>query len=156
MRIDLPPLPLTGGCQCGAVRYTVTAPPVTFYVCHCRACQRQSGSAFGESLLVLRTSLDLAGPTSGFETLADSGNRSHRTFCAECGTRLYHRRMGAEVPTVSLKAGTLDETGWLRPVAHIWTARRQPWVTIPPELPDYPGQPDMAELRAAWDAALAR
>ena len=50
---------LTGGCQCGAVRYEIAAEPLTVYVCHCRECRKQSASAFGISLLVPRDALRL-------------------------------------------------------------------------------------------------
>lgn len=143
------PVPLTGGCQCGAVRYRITGAPLTFYVCHCTECQRQSGSAFGLSLQVLLADLDVDGEPASFARKAASGRGMLCHFCPACGTRLWHARAeGSEA--VSLKAGTLDHTGWLDPVAHIWTDSRQPWVAIPTDALSYPGQPDMARLRAAW------
>ncbi len=147
-----PAVPLEGGCQCGAVRYRVTGRPLTFYVCHCTDCQRQSGSAFGESLQVRAADLDVSGTVAEFQRMATSGRRMRCMFCPGCGTRLWHARAeGSEA--VSLKAGTLDAPGGLRPVAHIWTASRQRWVEIPADALHYEGQPDMDRLRAAWSAA---
>ncbi len=54
-------LPLQGGCACGAVRYTLKSAPVALFACHCTLCQRQSGSAFGQSLRVRRADLDIQG-----------------------------------------------------------------------------------------------
>ncbi|SDY61489.1 GFA family protein [Citreimonas salinaria] len=151
--ITLPDLPLTGGCQCGAVRYAIGSAPLTFYVCHCTDCQRQSGSAFGESLQVRVADLDAQGDTAAFERVAGSGRRMRCTFCPACGTRLWHARAeGSDF--ASLKAGTLDDTGWLRPAAHIFTASRQPWVALTPAPLAYEGRPDMEAMRRAFAAML--
>src|SRR5215217_6718430 len=65
---------LSGGCQCGAVRYVVTAEPLALYVCHCRECQKQSASAFGVSLVVPGTAFRLtAGEPRTWSRQTDSG-----------------------------------------------------------------------------------
>jgi hypothetical protein len=118
----------TGGCQCGAVRYRIVGKPLELVVCHCTECQRQSGSAFGMSLVLPLRQLEiLAGQVKFFEVRADSGRTKSCAFCPECGTRLYHRKGD----TISVKAGTLDDTSALKPSAHYWTKRKQPWVQIP-------------------------
>ena len=151
--IDVPDLPLTGGCQCGAVRYWVGAPPLTCYVCHCSECQRQSGSAFGMSLLIPTEGFEVAGPTAHLRRVAPSGHASRRHFCPSCGTRLWHAREGAD--RAALKPGTLDRRAWLRPVAHIWTSERQSWVAISPGLAACDGQPEMSRLLDLWAAETA-
>ena len=118
----------TGGCQCGAVRYAYAGEPLEVTVCHCRDCQRQSGSAFGMSLFVAPERFRiLEGRPSVFEVVTDSGRIKTCAFCPACGTRIYHQGQGG----VSIKAGTLDDTSGLRPTAHYWTKRKQPWVEIP-------------------------
>jgi hypothetical protein len=82
--------PYTGGCQCGSLRYVLTAEPVRVVACHCKECQRQSGSAFGLSMLVKRESLIVTGPTKRFTRVADSGNPNTGVLCPECGGRIYH------------------------------------------------------------------
>jgi len=151
--IAMPALPLPGGCQCGAVRYRVTGRPLTFYACHCTDCQRQSGSAFGESMLIGLDDLTVEGETAAFTFINAAGNGSERTFCPACGTRLWHLREGGT--RYALKAGTLDDPSWLVPVAHIWTASRRPWLSLPGDVPQIPGNPDMAQLMAEWEARLA-
>lgn len=118
-----------GGCQCGSVRYRVEGRPLTLAVCHCTECQRQSGSAFGMSLMVPSETFRLtAGSLSRFTTVCDSGRTKECAFCALCGTRIYHRVLET---VLSIKPGTLDDTSWLDPDAHYWTKRKQPWVAIP-------------------------
>lgn len=125
---------ITGGCQCGFVRYRLDGEAGTLSVCHCRECQRQSASAFGMSLAVDPESFVLvAGSLKSFDMLCDSGRIKACAFCPECGTRIHHR-VGE---TMSLKAGTLDETADLEPAAHYWTARKQDWVVIPEGMPQF-------------------
>ena len=153
--MKLPDLPLKGGCQCGAVRYSINSAPRTFYVCHCTDCQSQSGSAFGQSMQINLADFEHSGPTAEFLRHAASGRQMRCTFCPTCGTRLWHERAeGSDV--AALKAGTLDDTSWLIPAAHIWIKSRQPWVKLPDEGLIYDGQPDMVELRQAWAALLSQ
>ena len=121
----------TGGCQCGEVRYEVVGTPRKLIVCHCTDCQRQSGSAFGMTLLVNEADFRLTqGEVKTFASTSAAGRAKLGAFCPQCGTRIYHKpewRRG----TVSVKPGTLDDTSELKPDMHIWTRSKQPWVTIP-------------------------
>jgi hypothetical protein len=93
------------------------------------------------SLIVPRESFQLLrGEPKSFTRTADSGRRVECAFCPTCGTRIYH---APEVmpDTLNLKAGTLDETSWLRPGAHVWTSQKQPWLAIPEGMPCFEGQP---------------
>lgn len=123
-------MPLTGGCQCGGVRYTVTAEPVRLVACHCKECQRQSGSAFGMSMLVKEDSLKVTGETKRFTRIADSGNANTGVFCPTCGVRIYHIP-GHIKGLLTLKPGTLDDTSWLRPSQFVWLKSAQGWVPVP-------------------------
>lgn len=120
-----------GGCQCGAIRYRVLEKPVALAVCHCTECQRQSGSAFGMSLVVRKSSFELeSGEPRTFTRTAASGRLLACVFCPSCGTRIYHEP--AYMPgTLNIKPGTLDDTSWLVPDLHAWTKSKQPWVPIP-------------------------
>ena len=150
---SIPPLPLTGGCQCGQLRYRVTAPPQTLYCCHCTECQVQSSSAFGMSLRVNANNVELTGRTGSY--FRDEGNplAVEGVFCPDCGTRVVHRGRGADT-TSSIKAGTLDDKSWLRPVGHIWTKSAQKWVVLDGLV--YDGQPDdgYAALIEAFGAQI--
>ena len=116
-----------GGCQCGAVRYRMTPPPLALYVCHCKHCQKQSSSAFGMSMWVGRDNIEFSGELKFWTTHGDSGKPKTCAFCGVCGTRLYHDG-GGDSP-FSVKAGTLDDVSSLQPTHHIWTHRAQSWVS---------------------------
>jgi hypothetical protein len=145
---------LTGGCQCGAVRYRLSGTGRMLYACHCRDCQKQSSSAFGMSLIVDRAQVEI---TAGLDRLrtwdthGDDAALKRCAFCADCGTRLYHAPASEDEP-ISIKAGSLDDTGWLRPVAQIWLKSAQPWVGVERErFRCFDREPDdEAELEALW------
>jgi len=127
------PAPYSGGCQCGQVRYEITAEPLKLTACHCRECQKQSGSAFGMGLWIASGDLRVRGRLKSYTRTADSGKPMTGVFCPECGVRLYH------IPSYDqdiylLKPGTLDDTKGLRPTRMVWTRRKQPWVVIPDDI----------------------
>ncbi len=132
---------LTGGCQCGGIRYEVTGAPQQLVVCHCADCQQQSGSAFGMTLVVKEEDFRITeGEVKTFESTSDAGRAKLGAFCPDCGTRIYHKpewRKGR----VSVKPGTLDDTSGLKPDIHIWTASKQPWITIPEEVEQHEKSP---------------
>lgn len=135
-----------GGCQCGAVRYRLTVASRAAYACHCRECQRQSGSAFALSMPVRRASLTLTGQLGCWSRAADSGARSACSFCTVCGTRVHHGS-SASPDWVTLKPGTLDDTSGIVVAAHLWVRSRQAWVMLDPAATAFDTQP--ADL-AAW------
>ncbi|MYH32890.1 MAG: GFA family protein [Gammaproteobacteria bacterium] len=121
-----------GGCQCGAIRFRLLREPVALYACHCQDCQKQSSSAFGISMWVAEDGIEFTGEKpSIFRALGSSGREKFGAFCSGCGTRLYHWgggiRMGKS-RTLSVKAGTLDDTSNIMPTSHIWTRSAQPWL----------------------------
>jgi len=112
------------------VRYVVTTEPIRLLACHCKECQRQSGSAFGMSMLVKKDNLTVTGLTKQFRRMADSGNEVTGVFCPECGVRIYHVLKSAQ-DVLALKPGTLDDARWLRPELFIWMKSAQSWVPVP-------------------------
>ncbi|CAN5132046.1 hypothetical protein BH10PSE13_BH10PSE13_06980 [soil metagenome] len=132
---------IRGGCQCGQLRYIVRARPETVYCCHCRECQKQSASAFGMSLPVPMTDLSFTGRAASWERDTDIGGRTRCFFCPECGSRVWHQG-SASLDWVTIKGGSLDDPSWLRPSAHIWVSRKQPWVVVDPDIPAHLTQPE--------------
>jgi hypothetical protein len=127
-------LPLTGGCQCGAVRYEVSAAPSTIYVCHCGECRKQSASAFGVSVFVPRAAFRIvSGSAKLWERAKKSGGTLACAFCAECGSRLWDDPSGAAATGrfLCLKGGALDAPVDLGAAVHIWTSRKLPGVVVP-------------------------
>jgi hypothetical protein len=136
----MPDAVLTGGCQCGAVRYAIAGTPVRLYVCHCRECQKQSGSAFGMSLIVCRAAFVVTqGAAQSWLRKADSGRTMLCHFCAVCGSRLWHARDGMD--TVSVKAGSLDTPMDFTRAVHIWTSRKVPGLKLRQDAEQYAEQP---------------
>jgi len=120
---------MTGGCLCGAVRYTLSEDPVRTMVCHCRNCQKTSGSALSTIALVRREALEIQGDLKGYEYAGDSGNRLEINFCPTCGSPviLNIRNMP---DLVSIKVGTLDDPSGFKPQMQIWTDSAQPWLPL--------------------------
>jgi hypothetical protein len=148
---NLPDFPCEGGCACGAVRYRLLEDPLELHVCHCTNCQSVSGSAFVMCMPVHTRSLErLKGDpeAAAFQTPDGLAKRDRR--CPNCGSCVWGEI--DRVPEVlALQAGTLDDTKWLKPIAHIWTSSAQPWVEIPTDVLRYEKQPkDNLELVRAW------
>lgn len=119
-----------GGCLCGVVRYRARTAAARTMVCHCHACQKQSGSAFSVMWVVARDAIDVTGVTSVFEQPGGSGQAVQRHFCGRCGSRVLNT-LSASPAVVVVRAGTLDDPTWLAPRVHIWCDSAQPWVDIP-------------------------
>ena len=127
-----PTLPITGGCLCGAVRYSMDAEPVAMAVCHCRNCQKQAGSALSVIAVFPRASLSLEGTPKVYEDEGTSGQAVYRNFCPNCGSPVLTDTPGAkEGDIIFIKAGTLDDVSILKPTTHYWTKSAQPWFKLP-------------------------
>jgi hypothetical protein len=132
---------LTGGCQCGAVRYECDGEPLGTYVCHCRECQRQSASGFGISFTVSPGSIRVTQGAPKFWThFAASGRRMRCAFCPDCGSRLWHEPQSGDY--FSIKGGSLDEPVDLSTAIHIWTSRKLPGTVIPPGAQQFAEEPE--------------
>jgi len=151
------PRPYEGGCLCGAIRYRVDAEPLALYVCHCTDCQRQTGTSFASAMIVPKSAFELLrGEPRAYAALSPEGWVKRGKFCDACATRVWG--LPARFPEVLvLRPGTLDDTTWLSPAAHIWTRSRQPWVVIPKDAVAFERQPeDPMALVEAWRRRAAR
>lgn len=138
-----------GGCQCGAVRYTLSLNKLSAYACHCRDCQRHTASAFALSAPMAADAIQVTGELSVWKRTADSGATTSCYFCPACGTRIYHQS-DRSPDQITLKAGTLDDTTDIKPRAHFWVSRKQPWIMLDPDAPAFETQPeDLAAYRRA-------
>jgi hypothetical protein len=120
---------IEGGCLCGKVRYSADAEPMFVGVCHCKNCQKQAGSAFSIVVAIPKPALSLQGTTKTYADRGDSGKAFGRIFCPECGSPILS---DVEImPDVAIiKAGTLDDTSWLKPTMEIYCDSAQPWVSL--------------------------
>jgi hypothetical protein len=128
----------SGGCHCGAVRYTCDAEPLWAGHCQCSDCRRLSGTGHLSSMAVPAASVQLTGAPSGYRHRADSGNELTRSFCGRCGAPIYSTNSG--VPGLAfLRASSLDDPGLFKPQAVAWTRSAPAWDHMDPALPRYPG-----------------
>jgi len=141
-----------GGCRCGAVRYTLAldALPPT-YACHCRDCQTWSGSAFSQQTFLPEAALSVTGPVVVYELASPSGRISTQRMCSVCHTRVYNSN-SARPGIVVVRAGTLDRSDELHIGAHIWAKRKQPWLTLPDDVPTWPEGAPLVDLLQALAA----
>jgi hypothetical protein len=130
-------LPLTGGCNCGAVRFEVTEPPVGARYCHCTRCQRRTGTAASCSAAVVPGSFRI---TSGEDRLRawKPEDGWEKWFCGDCGSSLFSRDP-AEPDRVGVRMGAFDSDPGVRPSARQFVAYAASWEPIPDDgLPRYP------------------
>ena len=145
-------MPLTGGCACGALRYRVATFPSLLYACHCTDCQRQSGSAFAMSMTVATSGFELTQGTPKPWSRASRGAQATAWFCGDCGIRIYGTR-DSRPNTVNIRAGTLDDTTWMQPSAHLFMRSAQPWERIDDADGCYDTLPaDFDDIAARWRA----
>jgi hypothetical protein len=126
---------LEGGCLCGGVRFRITGKLGPAGVCHCKQCQRASGSAFAANAPARTKYFEI---TAGAELVSEyeSSTGKFRAFCRHCGSPLYSRTLGdPEIRRIRL--GTLDTDPERRPLAHVWVTSKAPWYEIEDSLPQY-------------------
>ena len=131
---------ISGGCLCGKVRFVVNAEPGFVGVCHCRSCQRNSGSAFAVVLGFPAAAVTMQGELKTYTDTADSGKTLLRRFCPECGSSISSE---AEVMPgmIMLKAGSMDDPSVVKPAMQIYCDSAQPWVSLGGELKSFPKMP---------------
>lgn len=139
-----------GGCACGAVRYRLASAPMFVHCCHCRDCQRQTGSAFVLNALIETGRIALlAGEPYPVQVPTDSG-RPHRIFrCPTCQTALWSE-YGGIAALRFVRVGTLDDPASMPPDVHIYIRSKLPWVALPEGVPAFPAYYDSKKL---WPAA---
>jgi hypothetical protein len=126
----------SGGCACGAIRYSFEGEPLVALNCHCRDCQRESGSAYVPVLIVPFKGWKLErGKPRHFSVPADSGELATRNFCGDCGSPLFGLPATRESDIVTIRAGSLDDPSLFRPTRDIYVSSAQPWDVMDPGLP---------------------
>ena len=121
-----------GGCACRSVRYCLTAAPLIVHCCHCRWCQRESGTAFALNALIETDRLELlTGPVELVATPSESGRGQRIARCPTCRVALWSHYFGSGERVSFVRVGTLDEPDRFPPDVHIYTESKQPWVVLP-------------------------
>ena len=121
---------LTGGCQCGRIRYALSVAPTDVSVCHCRMCQKAVGGPFVALALVHTNELTW---TRGKPAQFRSSNIATRLFCADCGTPLAY--VGDAKGDIELTIGSFDQPGRVVPTRATGNESRLHWIDVLPSLP---------------------
>jgi hypothetical protein len=124
------PLPQPGGCRCGGLRYRLISAPLLAYACHCHNCQARSGSAFTLTLVVRTVDVAVAGTTETFMRVTASGREVEHSFCPACRVAVLSRAPVAP-DFMSVRAGTLEDASWVKPIAQAFVESAIPWAVIP-------------------------
>jgi hypothetical protein len=141
---------LTGGCACRTIRYRMSSKPLFVHCCHCRWCQRETGSAFALNALIEADRVELeSGEPDVVLTPTNSGKGQKVARCPECRVALWSNYSGAGDLIRFVRVGTLDDPTVLPPDIHIYTSTKLPWVTLPK---DKPAMPEYYNLREHWPA----
>jgi len=147
--------PIEGGCDCRFVRYRLESKPLFVHCCHCRWCQRETGSAFALNAMIEADRVTLLdGEPEIVDTPSNSGKGQKVARCPRCRIALWSHYAGAGPVIRFVRVGTLDDPDRLPPDIHIFTASKQPWVVIPPGAR---AMPEYYDRQQCWPAeSLAR
>ena len=131
--------PIEGGCTCRTVRYRLMSAPMFVHCCHCRWCQRETGSAFALNALIESARVEhLAGELEAVLTPSASGGDQRIVRCANCMVAVWSHYAGAGAAIAFVRVGTLDDPDRIEPDIHIYTSSKQPWVVLRDDIPASP------------------
>ena len=124
---------LSGGCACGAIHYDCNADPVIMFNCHCRDCQRASGSAYAAIVVVPKAAVQIHGELRYHKIVGGAGKAIERGFCPICGSHVTDKL--ERLPNIlALQAGSLDDPSMYRPMMDVFTSSAQPWDYMDPKV----------------------
>lgn len=129
-----------GGCLCGAVRFKVSGAPIRMAQCHCRDCQRASGTGHMSNAIFPADNVTVTGRTASYDSTADSGNVLTRHFCPTCGGRLF-LYVNARPGMIVMAAGAFDDSSWFEPEIVLYTKRRPHWDLTTDKVPNFEAAP---------------
>jgi len=125
---------VSGQCLCGAVRFRITAAPITTRICWCRVCQRIGAGSATVNVCFPSQAVSVEGELKDYVSTADSGARMHRRFCPQCGTHLFSDAEPRPHLTY-VRAGALEDPEVARPEVTIWTSQAPSWACIAEDMP---------------------
>lgn len=122
--------PREARCSCGQLSLTVNADPIRISVCHCRACQRRTGSPFGQQARFPRDAVEFHGQARLYTRSGDSGSTITFHFCDRCGSTVYYE-LGALPEVIAVPVGAFADPDFPPPRVSVYEGCRHPWVTLP-------------------------
>ncbi|MEN3811466.1 GFA family protein [Chromobacterium piscinae] len=117
-------------CSCGQLTAQVSGDPVRVSICHCLACQRRTGSVFGQQARFYRKDIAIAGQSTVYVRVGDEGSRVKFHFCPTCGATVYYEPEGLE-EFVAIPVGAFADPGFPAPSVSVYEERKHGWVAAP-------------------------
>ena len=128
--------PIIANCSCGAVQFESERPPVLKLFCHCKDCQESTGAPFARTAFYKAKHSEIYGPLTVRAFKAQSGNRTTRESCANCGSLMFDRSQGFPA-LIGVMAERISVPFVFEPACHVWTKSKQSHVTIPDDARQY-------------------
>jgi hypothetical protein len=126
----------TGGCLCGAVKFTVSGNPINVRACHCKDCQRLTGSSYFARAVYSKNLASITGELAEFPSSDDL----MRKFCPRCGSQIFCERK-SRPDTIAISLGSFDHLHGIGPSEHIWVSDKQEWLSLPTTVKQHPEGP---------------
>jgi hypothetical protein len=145
---------MEGGCTCRHIRYRLSGPPLIVHACHCRWCQRETGTAFALNALYEADRVQhIAGEPEIVVTPSLSGKGQRIARCPKCHVAVWSHYAGAGSAVRFVRVGTADDPDRMPPDIHIFTTSKQPWVTLPTNAKAFA---EFYDIDAEWPAESLR
>lgn len=120
----------TASCRCGQLKATATGDAVRTSVCHCLNCKKRSGSSFAAQVRFARAGVSIAGKSSTFDKVGDSGGRATFHFCPDCGSDVFYLIDGDPDELIAIPVGAFDDPFPFGPDYSVYEERKHDWVEI--------------------------
>lgn len=124
-------------CSCGQLTAEVSGEPVRISICHCLACQRRTGSAFGEQARFPRQNVTVSGSSTVYARVGDSGSTAKFHFCPTCGSTVYYEFEGNEA-FIGVPVGAFADPSFPAPRVSVYEDRMHQWVVPPADAEHIP------------------
>lgn len=132
-----------GSCLCGNVTFSITGEPLRMAQCHCIDCKKASGTGHMSLAFFKEEQVSIEGELRHFESKADSGNINTRSFCPECGSRLFSSN-SARPGMMAVTAGSVDDSEWFKAQAVVYCKDQPAWDSSAQDVPRFEAMPPPA------------
>ena len=123
----------TASCSCGQLRLVASGDPVRISVCHCLACQRRTGSTYGQQARFPASAVVIDGQSTKYTRTADSGTKLSYHFCPACGSTVYYYSEDQR-DVIAVPVGMFADPSFPPPRVSVYESRKHPWVVVPAEI----------------------
>jgi hypothetical protein len=127
----------SGGCSCGAVRYSISARAIRGFQCQCRDCQQDSGGGHASVLVFPSNAFEITGEVREIARTTDRNATKRKGFCPTCGVPLYNKP-DRSPEFIGIYVGSLDDASSFKPAVVLYSAHGYPWDFLDPDIPKLP------------------